>query len=53
VYVERFEMCDFGSVEVEDNVKNVVINVQTINVDNYIGTIQKNKRVIANECIAD
>jgi SNF2 family DNA or RNA helicase len=52
VYVERFEMCDFGSVELEDNIKNVV-NVQTINVDNYIGTIQENKRVIANECIAD
>jgi SNF2 family DNA or RNA helicase len=49
VYVERFEMCDFGSVEVEDN----VVNVQTINVDNYICTIQENKRFIANECISD
>jgi len=48
VYVERFEMCDFGSVEMEDN----AVNVQTVNVDNYIGTIQENKRVIANECIA-
>jgi SNF2 family DNA or RNA helicase len=48
VYVERFEMCDFGSFEVEDS----TVNVQTVNVDNYISTIQENKRVIANECIA-
>jgi SNF2 family DNA or RNA helicase len=49
VYVERFEMCDFGSVEVEDS----AVNVQTVNVDNYIGSIQENKRLIANECIAE
>jgi SNF2 family DNA or RNA helicase len=63
VYVERFEMCDFGSVEMEDNMVNIetvsvqtvnvqTVNVQTVNVDNYISTIQENKRVIANECIA-
>ena len=49
VYVERFEMCDFGSVEVEDS----AVNVQTVNVDNYIRSIQENKRLIANECIAE
>jgi SNF2 family DNA or RNA helicase len=54
VYVERFEMCDFGSVEMEDNMVNIeTVNVQTVNVDNYIGTIQENKRVIANQCIAE
>jgi len=54
VYVERFEMCDFGSVEMEDNMVNIeTVNVQTVNVDNYISTIQENKRLIANECIAE
>ena len=42
-------MCDFGSVEVEDS----AVNVQTVNVDNYIRSIQENKRLIANECIAE
>jgi len=44
VYVQRFEMCSFMPDE-ED------IQITTSTVDNYVGRIQNNKRVIANECI--
>ena len=43
VYVERFEMCSFPSEEDQE--------VSTITVDNYVGSVQEFKRIIANEVI--
>ena len=42
VYVERFEMCKFVDEEQE---------VDTRTVDNYVGSVQEGKRIIANEII--
>jgi len=42
VYVERFEMCNFIDEEQE---------VDTRSVDNYVGSVQEGKRIIANEII--
>jgi SNF2 family DNA or RNA helicase len=43
VFVQRFEMCNFLKEENQE--------VDTITVDNYVGEVQKNKRIIAKECI--
>jgi SNF2 family DNA or RNA helicase len=43
VFVQRFEMCNFLKEENQE--------VDTRTVDNYVGEVQKNKRIIAKECI--
>lgn len=43
VFVQRFEMCNFIKEE------NQEIDTRTI--DNYVGQVQTNKRIIASECI--
>jgi SNF2 family DNA or RNA helicase len=43
VYVERFEMCSFPSEEDQE--------VSTVTVDNYVGSVQEFKRIIANKII--
>ena len=42
VYVQRFEMSKFIDDELE---------VDTITVDKYVGSVQEGKRIIASECI--
>jgi len=43
VFVQRFEMCNFIKEE------NQEIDTRTI--DNYVGQVQTNKRIIASECM--
>jgi SNF2 family DNA or RNA helicase len=43
VLVQRFEMGNFGVVEGQE--------VETRTVDNYVDSVQENKRIIACECI--
>jgi len=46
VYVERFEMCSFAPNEDEEQ------HVDTRTADNYVGSVQEGKRIIASEIIA-
>lgn len=43
VHVERFEMCEFVDEEQD---------VDTINIETYVNSVQENKRIIAQECIS-
>ena len=45
VYVERFEMCKFAPNDDDEQL------VDTITVDNYVGSVQEGKRIIASEFI--